>query len=66
MGARWSWSAICPNGHIYGNFSRGADACYTCGAEPVREVADESMSRKDVEALLTNPAPVCPSCQRPL
>lgn len=34
MGARWAWEAICYNGHQYGNFSGGADECYTCGEGP--------------------------------
>ena len=64
MGARWSWSAICKNGHIYGNFSGGADNCYTCGSEPEREIADEGLPREEVEALLRGPE-VCPTCRRP-
>lgn len=39
MGARWAWEARCKNGHCYGNFSVGADDCYTCGEPPV-EVID--------------------------
>lgn len=34
MGARWPWVAKCPEGHIYSNFSGGADDCYECGKEP--------------------------------
>ena len=34
-GARWEWNALCPNGHKYGNFSGGADPCYSCGADPI-------------------------------
>ena len=36
MGARWSWYARCPNGHIYSNFSGGADPCDECGLTPIR------------------------------
>lgn len=39
MGARWQWFARCPNGHVYSNFSGGADNCYTCDQPPV-EVID--------------------------
>lgn len=38
MGARWAWFAKCPNGHLYGNFSGGADNCYECGEEPAETV----------------------------
>lgn len=36
MGARWAWEAVCERGHAYGNFSGGADECYTCGAQPTK------------------------------
>lgn len=39
MGARWPWEARCKNGHVYGNFSGGADECYDCGEPPVEELA---------------------------
>ena len=38
MGARWYWVAKCPNGHVYSNFSGGADDCYECGAEPEKVI----------------------------
>lgn len=37
MGARWAWHAICKEGHIYANFSGGADECYECGADCLLE-----------------------------
>ena len=53
MGARWSWSAIGEKGHIYGNFSGGADAeCPTCGAATINEISDEGLTRDEVEKLL--------------
>lgn len=64
MGARWSWSAICKNGHIYGNFSGGADDCYTCDEPPVNEISNEGLSREEIEKLLRGPE-VCPTCNRP-
>ena len=64
MGARWSWSAICEKGHIYGNFSGGADDCPICGKPPVNEIMDEGMSREEIEKILRGPA-VCPTCHRP-
>lgn len=38
MGARWAWWAKCPNGHIYSNFSGGADNCYECDLPPAVEL----------------------------
>lgn len=38
MGARWAWVAICEAGHVYSNFSGGADDCYECGKPPAREI----------------------------
>lgn len=52
MGARWSWSAVCPNGHFYGNFSGGADDCYTCNTSPIMEVEDEYTEAAEVQARL--------------
>ncbi len=52
MGARWSWTAICENGHIYSNFSGGADPCYECDAQPVCEVDDDTLSVAEVNAAL--------------
>ena len=40
MGARWAWEAVCPNLHIYGNFSGGADPCYDCGLVPEVEFTE--------------------------
>lgn len=38
MGARWAWWARCPSGHVYSNFSGGADDCYECDKEPVKVI----------------------------
>ena len=64
LGARWSWSAICADGHIYGGFSGGANECPQCGEPPVREIQDEGLSREEIRVLLTGPD-LCPTCHRP-
>lgn len=58
MGARWQWFALCPEGHRYGNFSGGADPCYTCGKEPVDVIDcmhDYEGEKCDCMAQLTPP-----------
>ena len=48
MGARWAWEAICEKGHLYGNFSGGADDCYTCKAPPlVVFEGDDAAAQRD-------------------
>lgn len=60
MGARWAWDAVCTNGHVYGNFSGGADDCYECGAKCEVEFNSDNSRAEAVEYAARRAAGVSP------